>query len=137
MPSVNSFAVLGFVAEDGTAYAHPHKVLALHEIVNVDLGEAAVLVSYCPLFRGGDAFSAEPVAKAAEAHGRSPAQIILRWHVQQDGVVAIPRTRTPARIAENLAIFDFELSSDEMAAISALTSAGNRICDFAFSPDWD
>ncbi len=95
------------------------------------------MVSYCPLFRGGDAFSAAPVAKAAEAHGRSPAQIVLRWHVQQDGVVAIPRTRTPARIAENFAIFDFELSAAEMSEISALTSAHSRICDFDFSPDWD
>ncbi len=95
------------------------------------------MVSYCPLFRGGDAFSAAPVAKAAEAHGRSPAQVILRWHVQQDGVVAIPRTRTPARIAENFAIFDFELSAAEMADISAMTSAHSRICDFDFSPDWD
>ncbi|MCP5080406.1 MAG: aldo/keto reductase [Alphaproteobacteria bacterium] len=95
------------------------------------------MVSYCPLFRGGDAFSAAPVAQAVEAHGRSPAQIILRWHVQQAGVIAIPRTRTPSRIAENLAIFDFELSEREMAAISGLTVAGSRICDFDFSPAWD
>lgn len=114
-----------------------------HPMLNQDAVHGAcrrlgmAMVSYCPLFRGGDAFSAAPVAKAAEAHGRSPAQVILRWHVQQDGVVAIPRTRTPARIAENFAIFDFELSAAEMADISALTSAHCRICDFDFSPDWD
>ena len=114
-----------------------------HPMLNQDAVLAAcrrlgmAMVSYCPLFRGGDAFSAAPVAKAAEAHGRSPAQVVLRWHVQQYGVVAIPRTRTPARIAENFAIFDFELSTTEMAEISALTSANNRICDFDFSPDWD
>ncbi len=114
-----------------------------HPMLNQDAVHGAcrrlgmAMVSYCPLFRGGDAFSAAPVAKAAEAHGRSPAQVILRWHVQQDGVVAIPRTRTPARIAENFAIFDFELSAAEMADISALTSAHSRICDFDFSPDWD
>ena len=114
-----------------------------HPMLNQDAVHGAcrrhgmAMVSYCPLYRGGDAFSAAPVANAAEAHGKSPAQIILRWHVQQDGVVAIPRTRTPARIPENLAIFDFELSGEEMAAISALTAAGSRICDFAFSPEWD
>lgn len=114
-----------------------------HPMLNQDAVHGAcrrhgmAMVSYCPLFRGGDAFTAAPVAMAAAAHGRSPAQVILRWHVQQDGVVAIPRTRTPARIAENFAIFDFELSADEMAAISAMTAAGSRICDFDFSPAWD
>ncbi len=114
-----------------------HPMLNQDAVLGACRRHGMAMVSYCPLFRGGDAFSAAPIAAAANAHGRSAAQVILRWHVQQDGVVAIPRTRTPARIAENLAIFDFELSSDEMAAISALTSAGNRICDFAFSPDWD
>lgn len=114
-----------------------HPMLNQDAVLGACRRHGMAMVSYCPLFRGGDAFSAVPVAAAAKAHGRSPAQIILRWHVQQDGVVAIPRTRTPARIAENFAIFDFELSSEEMAAISALTSAGNRICDFAFSPAWD
>lgn len=114
-----------------------------HPMLNQDVVHSAcrrhgmAMVSYCPLFRGGDAFAVAPVAEAAKAHGRSPAQIILRWHVQQDGVIAIPRTRTPSRIAENLAIFDFELSEAEMAAISALTAASKRICDFDFAPDWD
>ncbi len=114
-----------------------------HPMLNQDIVAAGcrkhgmAMVSYCPLFRGGDAFTAAPVAEAAKAHGRSPAQIILRWHVQQEGVVAIPRTQTPARVPENLAIFDFALSEEEMAAISALTAANSRICDFDFSPDWD
>jgi diketogulonate reductase-like aldo/keto reductase len=95
------------------------------------------MTSYCPLGRGGDVFEAAPVAAAAEAHGKSPAQIVLRWHVQQDGVVAIPRTSKPGRLPQNADIFDFELSDAEMAAISALRSANHRICDYDFSPDWD
>ena len=63
--------------------------------------------------------------------------MILRWHVQQDGVVAIPRTSNPARLPENIAVFDFELTDDEMSAIGALRSRGHRICDFDFSPEWD
>lgn len=95
------------------------------------------LVSYCPLGRGGEVFAQAAVQRAAERHGKSPAQIVLRWHVQQDGVVAIPRSQNPGRIAENLDVFDFALSDEEMAAIDALRSRNHRICDFDFSPRWD
>lgn len=93
-------------------------------------------VSFCPLGRG-ETMKSAAVTLAAEAHGRTQAQIILRWHVQQPGVAAIPRTSNPARLEENFEIFDFELSQDEMAAISSMRSAGRRICDFEFSPAWD
>jgi len=95
------------------------------------------LVSYCPLGRGGEVFSQPPVLQAAERRGKSPAQIVLRWHVQQEGVVAIPRSQNPARMAENLAVSDFTLAADEMVAIDALRSRNLRICDFDFSPQWD
>lgn len=95
------------------------------------------LVSYCPLARNTELFAEPVVRAAAERTGRSPAQVVLRWHVQQPGVVAIPRSQTPARIVENLAVFDFTLTEAEMAAISALASRGLRICDFDFAPVWD
>lgn len=95
------------------------------------------MTSYCPLGRGGAAFKAAPVTEAARAHGKSPAQIILRWHVQQEGVVAIPRTSKPERLPENADIFDFQLSADEMAAITGLTAHNERICEGDYAPDWD
>jgi len=95
------------------------------------------MVSYCPLHRGGGLLGNEAVRAASENHGKTPGQIVLRWHVQQDGVVAIPRTSKPERLSENADIFDFELTADEMAAISGLAGKGNRICDFDFSPEWD
>ncbi len=95
------------------------------------------VVSYCPLARGADLFAAPPVAAAAARHGKRPAQVVLRWHVQQAGVAAIPRSSNPGRVAENLDVFDFALDEAEMAAISALRSRNHRICDFDFSPDWD
>ena len=95
------------------------------------------MVSYCPLHRGGGLLEETAVRAAAERHGRTPAQVVLRWHVQQEGVAAIPRTTKKERLAENFAIFDFSLSGEEMNAISALRSANSRICDFAFAPDWD
>jgi diketogulonate reductase-like aldo/keto reductase len=77
------------------------------------------------------------VTDAAAHHSKTPGQVVLRWHVQQEGVVAIPRTNRLERLAENFAIFDFALSDAEMAAISALSKANIRICDYDFSPQWD
>lgn len=95
------------------------------------------MISYCPLYRGGPLFEEPAVADAAKAHGKTPGQIVLRWHVQQDGVVAIPRTTRKERLKENADIFDFALSDAEMAAISKLRGGGNRICNFDFAPEWD
>ena len=61
----------------------------------------------------------ETVRSIAEAHGKTPAQVILRWHLQQ-GRSAIPKSVTPARIAENLDIFDFALTAENLTAIDAL-----------------
>ena len=59
------------------------------------------------------------IAEIAEAHGKTPAQVMLRWGVQQ-GRSVIPKSTKPARIAENLDVFDFELTADQLAAIDAL-----------------
>ncbi|MFE4542884.1 aldo/keto reductase [Arthrobacter sp. NPDC056727] len=59
------------------------------------------------------------IAAVGNAHGKTPAQVMLRWHLQQ-GRSAIPKSTNPARISENFNVFDFELSSDELAAIDAL-----------------
>lgn len=64
-------------------------------------------------------FHDETIVKIAEAHGKSAPQIILRWHLQS-GTIAIPGSSNPDHIAENLDIFDFSLSDEEMAAMNAL-----------------
>lgn len=80
--------------------------------------------AWAPLAQGG--MLDDPViAERAAKHGRSPAQIVLRWHVQLGNVV-IPKTVTPARMAENIAIFDFELSEDDLQSIATLDT-GTRI----------
>ncbi|WP_309709822.1 aldo/keto reductase [Pseudolysinimonas sp.] len=81
-----------------------------------------VTQSWSPLGGGSGVRSllAEPVIVAvAERLGRTPAQVVLRWHVQQ-GLVVIPKSSDPARLAENLDLFSFELSTDDMAALTTL-----------------
>lgn len=94
------------------------------------------ITAWSPLAQGK--IAAEPTIGAiGEAHGKTPGQVTLRWLVQQD-VIAIPRTAKEHRARENFDIFDFELSPEEMARISALGSPAGRIGDWldpAFS--WD
>ncbi|WP_163269595.1 aldo/keto reductase [Chelativorans alearense] len=114
-----------------------------HPYLNQDKVHAAcrengmAMVSYCPIYRGGALLDEPAVAEAAARHGRTPAQIVLRWHLEQEDVAVIPRTSRKERLAENAGIFDFSLDAGEMAAISRLRSAGRRLCDYGFSPEWD
>lgn len=63
------------------------------------------------------------IARIAATHERTPAQVVLRWHLQQ-GRIVIPKSVTPSRIRENLDILGFELSAAELAAIDALDRDG-------------
>ena len=93
-------------------------------------------ISYSPL--GKAEILDEPAIRAiAAAHGRTPAQVVLRWHVQQPGVVAIPKSANPQRIAENLTVFDFALGDDEMGRIAGLARPDGRLISPAFAPAWD
>lgn len=66
------------------------------------------------------------IAGIAQKHGRTPAQVALRWHIQ-NGLVAIPKSVTPARIVENFQVFDFALTEDEMEKIGTLDNNRGRI----------
>ncbi|MGO4103445.1 aldo/keto reductase [Leifsonia sp. YAF41] len=68
-------------------------------------------------------FDETVVAVAAEAHGKSPAQVIIRWHLQMGNIV-FPKSNNRSRMAENFDVLDFELSKSEVAAISALERVG-------------
>jgi 2,5-diketo-D-gluconate reductase A len=75
--------------------------------------------AWSPLAQGGDLLEDETIGAIAQAHGKSPAQVILRWHIQLGNVV-IPKSVTPERIRSNIDVFDFALSDDEMAQIAPL-----------------
>ena len=75
--------------------------------------------AWSPLARGGDLLRDPVVVSIAEAAGKTPAQVVLRWHIQR-GDIIFPKSLTPARIRENIDIFDFELSGQDHEAITSL-----------------
>jgi 2,5-diketo-D-gluconate reductase A len=81
-----------------------------------------------PIGRGKGLLDRDEVRAIARAHDKTPAQVVLRWHIQL-GVIAIPKSVRPERIRENLDIFDFELTRDDMAALSALDGPGRLGAD--------
>jgi D-xylose reductase len=87
-------------------------------------------LSYLPIGMAaeGESVLDQPAVRTAAArHGKTPAQVVLRWGIQR-GTAIVPKTTRPDRLAENLALFDFELTADEMAAITAL-DRGRRFND--------
>ncbi|MBO4247978.1 aldo/keto reductase [Halomicrobium sp. IBSBa] len=96
---------------------HPYKdQSALREYC---VGAGIALTAYSPLARGrvlGD----DLLARIGDRYDRTPAQVALRWLVQQDGVVAIPKSTSRDHLADNLAVFEFSLTDDEMARIHEL-----------------
>lgn len=94
-----------------------------------------LLNAYQPIARG-KVFSSKLLTELGAKYGKSAGQITLRWHVQQDHVGAIPRSAKAENIKSNMDIFDFELSSEDMAAIHAL-ARGERYSRFEWEPDWD
>ncbi|MCU1586082.1 MAG: putative oxidoreductase [Microbacteriaceae bacterium] len=78
-----------------------------------------VTESWSPIGAGNDLLSAPAIVAIAERIGKTPAQVVLRWHVQQS-LVAIPKSANPKRIAQNIAVFDFELTAADLSSIAAL-----------------
>ncbi|MBM6401645.1 aldo/keto reductase [Phycicoccus sonneratiae] len=88
--------------------------------------------AWSPLGKRQAPFAADPVAAAAEAHGVSPGQVILRWHVQL-GSMPLPKSATPSRQRENLDVTGFALTDDEVTAITGLARPDGRL--FGGDPD--
>ena len=114
MPAVNQVQLSPFTARiSEREYAVDHGI---------------AVESYSPLGRGGELFNTQAVGAAAFKHGRSPAQIVLRWHIQH-GLVAIPKSADPVRLRQNLAVFDFVLDAEDMAALDALDGTAGPAID--------
>ncbi len=78
-----------------------------------------IIEAYSPLMNGKDVLNDSVVKEIAKAHGKTAAQVILRWHLQT-GVITIPKSVTPSRIEENFDVFDFELTAEDMEKMTAL-----------------
>lgn len=105
-----------------------HPLLSQRELRSYCQENRIQLEAWSPLMQGN--LDHEALRSIGAKHGKSPAQVVLRWDIQH-GVVTIPKSVTPARIAENANVFDFELSADEMALIDYL----NRDQRFGSDPD--
>jgi len=112
-----------------------HPFLGQADIRAYCLSKHILLTAYCPIARG-EVMKNEEISKIAEEHGKSPAQVTLRWLLQQEQVVAIPKSSDPQHIRSNFDIFDFSLSAEEMNQIYRL-ERNQRIIDPDFAPDWD
>jgi diketogulonate reductase-like aldo/keto reductase len=112
-----------------------HPFLNQDKVIAASRGHGLAVVAYSPVARGGASGNAV-LERIGKAHGKSAAQVSLRYLVQQD-VAVIPRTSKIERLSENAEIFDFALTPAEMTEIAALATPDGRIVDMVSGPDWD
>jgi 2,5-diketo-D-gluconate reductase B len=112
-----------------------HPYLDQSKVIAATRKHGMAVVAYSPIARG-QAKGNKVLARIGKAHGKTAAQVSLRYLVQQ-GIAVIPRTSKVERLAENIAIFNFELSAAEMEEIRRLAHGSGRIVDWAWSPVWD
>lgn len=93
-----------------------------------DQAHNIVTVAWSPLGQGSDLLDEDILATIGAKYGKTPAQIVLRWNIDL-GIVTIPRSSNPERLAQNIDIFDFALTADEIAAISALDTGEEHRAD--------
>ncbi len=96
-----------------------HPYLQQTEVREFDAKHDIATEAWSPLAKGGDVLGEQAVAALAAKYGRTPAQIVLRWHLQLGNIV-IPKSVTPSRIKENLDVFGFTLSGEEIDSLSVL-----------------
>lgn len=112
------------VLEEGTVVPAVNQI-ELHPFLSQEAIRAfcqkngIVVEAWSPLMKGRDALTEPVITDIAARHGKTPAQVVLRWHLQH-GIIAIPKSVTPSRIQENLDIFEFMLSPDDMRQIDQL-----------------
>jgi len=109
-----------------------HPAFPQEEMVRVDAELGIATQAWSPLGNDRPMLDHPVLVSLAERHGRTTAQVVLRWHLQR-GLVPIPRSRSHARRAENLAVFDFVLTDEDMRAIARLARSDGRL--FGGDPD--
>jgi len=111
-----------------------HPFLAQKPIRSYCLEHGILITAYCPVARG-EVSDNPTLHEIGQTHGKTPIQVTLRWLLQQDQVMAIPKSGTPSHIRDNIDVFDFALSSAEMDRIFTL-DRDERLIDPDIAPDW-
>jgi diketogulonate reductase-like aldo/keto reductase len=112
-----------------------HPRLSQTKVLEACRNHGVVFVSYSPLGQGSLMADAA-IGAIATRLGKTPSQIVLRWHVQQ-GVAAIPKAGSAGHQRDNLDVFGFALSEEDMRALSALGNPDGRLVKPGFAPEWD
>ena len=94
------------------------------------------VTAYSPLAQG-QVFESDILKEIGEAHGKTPAQVVIRWFTQQPGVITIPRSSSPEHLRQNNDVHDFELNAEEMGRITALKANNQRLINPSWAPEWD
>jgi diketogulonate reductase-like aldo/keto reductase len=111
VPAVNQIELHPMLTQRETRdYCAPHNI---------------IIESYSPIMRGGEILENELISGLAQKYSKTPAQIVLRWHVQ-NGFIVIPKSVNAERIKENIDLFDFELTEDDVQQIDAMDN-GTRL----------
>ena len=113
-----------------------HPRLSQAKVLEACRRHGVVFVSYSPLGQGS-LMADTAIASIAARHGKTVSQIVLRWHVQQEGVAAIPKAGSAGHQRDNLDVFGFKLPDEDMRAISALAKPDGRLVKPGFMPEWD
>ena len=113
-----------------------HPFLDQSAVLNACRSAGMAMTAYSPIGQG-KVFEDDVIKQIASKHGVSPAQIALRWLVDQDSVVAIPRSSSDAHIESNFKISEIKLSEEDTGRIDALRSPKGRLIDPDWAPDWD
>jgi len=114
-----------------------HPYLNQSRLIESTLQAGLAVTGYCGMAIGR-VFSDPTLKEIAARHGKTIAQIVLRWLVQQRGIVALSRTTRIDRLAQNLTVFDFELDGADMVTIQSLATADSRIVDPpGLAPVWN
>ena len=128
--------VLATGAEIITNQVEYHPLINQDKLHNYLREHELTLTAYSPIAQG-KVMGNDTLKTIGEKYGKNEVQVSLRWLMQQDGVLAIPRTSKLSHLKSNISIFDFELTEPEMKQIDQLKAANMRVVNPAFAPQWD
>lgn len=113
-----------------------HPLLPQRRLLSFAVGRDLLFTAYSPLARG-NVVDEPTLCEIAQYHGKTAAQVALRWLLQRRNTAAIPKASSVDHLRENFEVFDFELSSDQVRRIDALGEDSRRFVDPSFAPQWE